>query len=175
MRYDVIIGIDPGSNGGMAVWIDGRIETKKMPAKRMADFNEYLKYLQSISQKGVLALVEKVQFRHEDAEGGKMFRMEKLMANFERIKMGLELEKIPYVMVHPMTWQAALKLRKEGEEKEDRKRRYREVAGKMTGKKATLWNADAILIMALGVKKEKTDPSWIDARMPENYYEQKIW
>lgn len=42
---------------------------------------------------------------------GKLYRIQKMMANFEQLKAIIAVCDIPFVMVHPMKWQNELKLR----------------------------------------------------------------
>lgn len=162
--YDVVLGIDPGSNGGIAVWKseDPKIETITMP-KNIADLRIYLQYIKSIRKKPIV-FVEKVQLRSDDVNQnpGKAFRIQQLLMAFQQLKDYIAVEGIPYVQVHPITWQAYLKLRKEKEEKKDRKNRYKAAAGHYYPTvKPTLWNADAILIMHFGRLKIQNDPNWV--------------
>lgn len=108
-----------------------------------------------------------------DASGkanmGKLYRIQRMMANFEHLKALIETAGIPYVMVHPLSWQTKLKLRVKGqkEEKAERKKRYQEKAGSLYPVKVTLWNADALLIMHFGRWALVNEPSWVKANLPE--------
>lgn len=147
-----VIAIDCGSNGGIAVYKDGKETAVKMP-KTNEDFKEYIEYWKSISKP--IVFIEKLSVRPDDvvADGtgvnmGKLFRIQKMIANFEQLKTIVECAGVPYVLVHPMKWQNGLKLRIKGEEKQARKNRYKDVAQSYYPTiKATLWNADALLIL----------------------------
>ena len=167
-KYDCVIGIDPGSNGGIAVWKseDPKIETITMP-KNIADLRIYLQHIKSI-RKNPIVFIEKVQLRSDDVNQypGKAFRIQQLLMAFQQLKDYIAIEGIPYVQVHPITWQAYLKLRKAKEEKKDRKNRYKAAAGHYYPTvKPTLWNADAILIMHFGRLKIQNDPNWVCQNM----------
>lgn len=170
--YDCIIGIDPGSNGGISVcYHDGNVKTIKMP-KELSDIRSFLSYVKDVSVNPIV-FVEKVQLRSDDISEnpGKAFRIQQLLMSFQRLKDYIEIENIPYVQVHPVTWQSYLKLRKKGEEKKDRKDRYKMAAGHYyPNVKPTLWNADALLIMHFGRLKCKTDPDWVfeNVNLPKN-------
>mgnify|MGYP000030047758 FL=1 len=83
------------------------------------------------------------------------------------LKDYFEIEDIPYIQVHPMTWQSTLKLRKQDEEKTERKNRYKRAAQHYYPTiKATLWNADALLIMHAGRLKLQNDPDWVRQNLP---------
>ena len=96
------------------------------------------------------------------------------MANYEHLKAIIETAGIPYVMVHPLKWQTALKLRVRGvhEEKAERKRKYQQTAGSLYPEiKATLWNADALLILHFGRYVLVNEPKWVKANLPEREYQ----
>lgn len=161
-----IIAIDCGANGGIAVYHNGKVTAVKMP-KTIDDFREYLEYWQSISHP--IAFVEKLSVRPDDvtADGngvnmGKLFRIQKMIANFEQMKASIEFSRIPLVLVHPMKWQNGLKLRIKGEEKKARKNRYKEIAQNLYPSiNATLWNADALLILQFARKAMVNDKEWV--------------
>ena len=174
---DVILGIDPGINGGIAEWTAGNpnIRTMKMP-KDLSELRVYFQYLKEIRQQPLIFL-EKVQLRADDVKDnpGKAFRIQQLLLAFQRLKDFIEVEGIPYVLFHPISWQSTLHLRKQGESKQDRKNRYKESAEHYyPGLKATLWNADAVLIMHAGRYKLKNEPNWVLANLP-NYVKDGIF
>lgn len=170
MKYDCIIGIDPGTNGGLAIWIEGQnVQTIKMPTK-LIDLREYFQCIKRVSDHPIIFL-EKLQLRHDDisVNPGKAFRIQKLMMAFQQLKDFIEVEGIPYCLVHPISWQSYLKLRLEGEDKKDRKNRYKSVASYYYPEvKVTLWNSDAILLMHFGWLKQKYDPNWINKNIPSD-------
>ena len=98
LDFDCICGIDPGSNGGIAVWRPNQqLQTIKMPK----DLSELRGYLKS-------------------------FRIQQLLMAFQRLKDYIEVGGIPYVLFHPMSWQNTLKLRTQRKEtKRERKNRYK--------------------------------------------------
>lgn len=180
MMVDTIIGIDPGAQGGIAVWKKDspKIITAKMPK----DVQELLDFLDYYSGSGhPLLMLEKVQVRPDDAavEGGavnmgKIYRIQKMLANFEHLRAVIDLSGIPYCLVHPMKWQARLCLRQKGEQKADRKKRYKEVAQKLyPDVKATMWNCDAILLMEFGraMLSDLKGRKWILENVPKREHE----
>ena len=74
---------------------------------------------------------------------------------------------MPYVLVHPMSWQSRLGLRIKGEKKKERKARYKEQAEKLYGGNVTLWNADALLIMHFGRNVLQYDQKWLLKNLPD--------
>lgn len=176
-QFDTIIGIDPGANGGLAVFQPGKItKTVKMPkdVRDLADFFGY--YAENFKP---IVFLEKLSVRPDDIQGnpGKIYRIQQMMANYEHLKALLETAGIPYIMVHPISWQTKLNLRsKAHEEKKDRKNRYKLKAEKEYPEcKITLWNADALLIMHFGRFVLVNDPSWVMSNLPAYIRESKIF
>lgn len=177
MKIDTVIGIDPGANGGIAVWSAGyNTKVIKMP-KDVRDLRDVLAYYADNFKP--IVFLEKLSVRPDDVmvEGdkaamGKLYRIQRMMANYEHLKALIETAGIPYVMVHPMTWQTKLSLRIKNEDKPERKRRYREIAAKTyTNIKVSLWNADALLILHFGRWALNNEPNWVKANLPEREYQ----
>lgn len=170
MTFDCIIGIDPGSNGGIAVWRPNqKVQTIKMP-KDLMDLRQYLQYIKTISKQPIVFL-EKVQLRSDDIKDnpGKAFRIQQLLISLQQLKDILIIEGIPHCLIHPISWQSYLKLRKKNEDKTARKNRYKIAAGHYYPEvKPTLWNADAILLMHFGRLKQQREPEWIKLNLPSN-------
>lgn len=179
ITINCVIGVDPGANGGIAIFIPGaNPKVAKMP-KDITELRDFFAYYRENFKP--IVFLEKLSVRPDDvtADGtranmGKLYRIQKLMANYEHLKALIETAEIPYVMVHPMSWQTTLKLRVRGqhEEKADRKRRYQEHAGKLyPGIKVTLWNADALLLMHFGRYVLVNNPQWVKSNLPEREYQ----
>lgn len=176
IKVDCIIGIDPGASGGIVVWRqNAKPRAIKMP-KDINDVKKLLEYYKSIGNP--IVFLEKLSVRPDDismggdgANMGKLYRIQRMMANFEQLKAVMMLAEIPYCMVHPMKWQNTLKLRTAGkvkEEKADRKRRYKDIAGKLyPAIKPTLWSADATLIMHFGRYVLANDMDWVKSNLPK--------
>ena len=178
-NIDCIIGIDPGASGGIAVFIPGRnVKTVKMP-KELAELQGFLEYY--AENYNSVVFLEKLSVRPDDvivkggkAAMGKLYRIQKMMANYEQLKALIGTSGIPYVMVHPASWQAKLKLRPKRvkEEKAQRKHRYKREAERLYPEvNATLWNADAVLIMHFGRWALVNDAKWVKANLPEREYD----
>lgn len=174
MKVNAIIAIDPGhSNGGIVIKTD-TINTYKMP-KDMKDLRDILQpYKDNYNP---IAFVEKLSIRTDDIDMGagdkkaamsKLFRIQTMMANFEHLKAILETMDIPFILVHPMKWQSGLNLRIKGEDKAERKRRYKEIAQAHNPLiKVTLWNSDALLIKEFGEYALVNLEKWMKAQLPE--------
>lgn len=173
IKINCIIAIDPGANGGIAIYrLECPIKTVKMP-KTLEELKNYIEYWQGISRP--LVFIEKLSVRPDDislgvggANMGKLFRIQKMIANYEQLKTTIELLGIPFVLVHPMKWQNALKLRVKGEEKAKRKARYKDVAqDNYPTVKVTMWNADALLIMHFGRLALQSMTDWVLEQIPK--------
>lgn len=115
-----------------------------------------------------ICFLEKLSIRHDDlVSSGKVYHIQKMLANYEHLKAMLEVSEMPYVMVHPLSWQSRLRLRIKGEEKTARKRRYAEIAKAMyPAVKVTLWNADALMILTFGRYILANDLKWLRTNLP---------
>ena len=176
MNINCVIGIDPGAQGGIAVYIPGdSIKTIKNP-KDVRDLRDFMQYYAD-NYKPIVFL-EKLSVRTDDidmSQGdrkkamGKLFRIQNMMANYEHLKAIIETCDVPYVMVHPASWQSKLNLRLKGvkEEKADRKNRYKAKAEELYKIKATLWSADAILLMHFGRWALVNDLKWVKQQLPQ--------
>ena len=179
ITINCVIGIDPGANGGIAIFIPGQnVKAVKMP-KDITALRDFLTYYAE-NYKPIVFL-EKLSVRPDDiatdgdkANMGKLYRIQKMMANFEHLKALIETAGVPYVMVHPLRWQTGLKLRERGkkEEKKDRKRRYQQYAAKQYPDiNVTLWNSDALLLMHFGRFVLVNEPKWVKEQLPEREYQ----
>lgn len=179
IRISAVIGVDPGAQGGIAVFIPGQNpKVVKMPKdiRELADFFAYYKenYKPIVFLEKLSVRPDDVMVQGERAAMGKMYRIQKMLSNFEHLKAIIETAGIPYVLCHPLSWQTKLKLRVRGEheEKADRKRRYAEHAAKLyPGVKVALWNSDAILLMHFGRWALVNEPNWVKANLPEREYQ----
>lgn len=177
IRINCVIGIDPGRNGGIAVYVPGRlVKTLRMPRK-MEDIQDYLAYYRDAYKP--IVFLEKLSVRPDDvmvqggaAALGKLYRIQQMMASYEHLKAIIETLGVPYVLVHPGKWQSALQLRAgHPEEKAERKRRYKGKAATLYPEvRATLWNADALLIMHFGRWALVNAQQWVKANLPEREY-----
>ena len=112
MKVNCIIGIDPGANGGIAVYrvYGQKVDVLKMP-KELSDLTDYLRYIKSICCP--IIFLEKLNVRPDDVvqqtedslNFGKLYRIQKMLAQYEKLKILIELCGIPFVMVHPIKWQ----------------------------------------------------------------------
>lgn len=93
MKVDCIIGIDPGVNGGIAVYrvYGQKVDVLKMP-KELSDLTDYLRYIKSICSP--IIFLEKLNVRPDDVVQqtgdslnlGKLYRIQKMLAQYEKLK-----------------------------------------------------------------------------------------
>lgn len=170
VKIDCIIGIDPGASGGITVYRPNNKEVSIKNPKDVKDLREYLSYYKEISSP--LVFLEKVQFHKDDAASGKTFGIEKLVRNFEQLKTTMEVMDIPFVLVHPGTWQSQLNLKIKREEKAARKKRYKDIAQRYyPDLKATMYNCDATLIMHFGRWALRNNIKWVMENLPQRNHD----
>ena len=168
-NIDLIIAIDPGKGGGIAIYRNGNINAVNMP-KNAKEMHEYFTYLNSISKNPICFIEEVSMFAGDQAKGGKSFNIAKMLMQFEQIKSMLSICNIPTIKVHPLTWQSRLKLRIKGEEKPARKKRYKQIAQQeQPHLKVTLKSCDSLLILKFGRLVLQNDTNWISDRLAEDY------
>lgn len=177
MTYDCIIGIDPGANGGIAVWTQNHVSVVRMP-RDMSELRRLVQYYQD--NYNVIVFIEKINIRHDDlmtdggrANMGKIFRIQQMVRNHEALKATIAVCDIPYCEVHPLTWQSRLHLRGfKDEAKSDRKRRYKVEAQKYFPQvNVTMWNCDALHIMRFGRYVLEWEIKWLNKNilnLPKN-------
>lgn len=168
-KIDTIIGIDPGANGGVFVINN----FANVAIKNPRTVTEWQRLIKKYSVGTTIIFIEKLNVAPMDAnEPGKIFRIQKMINGFSELKTILELSGLPFVLVAPMKWQNALCLRQQGETKQQRKNRYKIMAQKLHPEiKATLWNADAILIAEFGRYAIDNLPKWLFSNVPESQKE----
>jgi len=141
----MIIGIDPGRSGAVAIWSSGIDKVVKCPnnPKEMADV------IKSINNKNVIAYVERVWARPSNATRAAFT----FGVNYGEWLGILAALKIKTILVTPQTWMKYYKDKykiKLPKDKKDRKNKLKKMAQEYTDKKVTLYNADAILIAIYG-------------------------
>jgi len=192
VKYDRIIAIDPGLEGGIVVLVNGELRCKKMPVniilrkkdgKLVLTKNKkpsYRKETDILAVKQILQeqshlcnpllLIEKLMiFDKADSDQeapGKKYRIQMMLANYEALKTLIIIAGIPMVEVAPISWQSYLNLRRKGQDRNDRKALFVEMAGRYFPEmKSNLWNSDAACIAEFGRRKLAHDPRWIQERV----------
>ena len=148
----IIIGIDPGKSGALAVWDEGISRAIKCPSspEKMASIFGSLKTGNWIDGDGkMIAYIEQVHAFPTDARSS-AFKFGRNYGEWLGVLGALRIETIH---VTPQKWmkyyKEKLKIRLP-KDKQQRKRKLKEIAANYTDKKVTLYNADAILIAVYG-------------------------
>lgn len=180
IRISAVVGIDPGSNGGIVTWRpDHNITAIKMP-EDINDIRDYLNHLKTICSP--IVFLEKLSVRPDDitpgADGvnmGKLYRIQKMLANFEQLKAIITVAEIPFVLIAPISWQQKLRIRIKNEDKKDRKKRFKDIAQSLYPEiKQTMYSCDATLIMHFGRYMLANNMDWIKSNLP-NYLHNRLW
>jgi hypothetical protein len=153
----IIIGIDPGAGGAMAVWDKGISKIHKCPkdTETMADIVKESLYINKTKNiREVYAYMELVHAMPHDGRSS----LFKFGTNYGKWLGILGTFKVPTTLVSPQKWMKYWKDKLEiklPKEKPSRKRKLKEIASHYTDKKITLYNADAILIAMYGMYDKK--------------------
>jgi len=178
MRYSKIIGIDPGATGAIAILSKSGIGVKPMP--RIKELQELLReqaeYVPICFVEFVSAWTGDTDPKAKDYNPGKQFGIQKLKVNYTEIISSLTYIGIDYVVVHPKTWQAYLKLNFKGKSKPYRKKKYKEAAAiYWPGATNTLWSADALCIVQFGRLKLLNDMEYINEKLIRGLTKKEIF
>ena len=146
MKYETIIGVDPGANGGIAWITDGKACVEKMP-DTLQDLWELVvsisleagtggmgirAYLEAVSSSPQMGVVSAFSFGR----------------GYGNLEMALTAAGIPFERVRPQVWQKALGCMTKGD-KNVSKRRAQEL---FPDRKITHATADALLIAHYGTR-----------------------
>lgn len=142
MKYETIIGIDPGANGAIAWITDGKPCVEKMP-DTLQDLWELLcelsnegnckAYLEAVSSSPQMGVVSSFSFGR----------------GYGNLEMALTAAGIPFERIRPQVWQKALGCMTKGN-KNVSKRKAQEL---FPDRKVTHTTADALLIAYYGTKQ----------------------
>ena len=139
-----IIGIDPGTNGGIAWITDGKPCVEKMP-DTLQDLWELLRDIDIASEEYCHAYIEQV---HSSPQMG--VKSAFTFGNgFGHLEMALTAAGIPFTRIRPQVWQKELGCMTKGD-KNITKRKAQELFPSL---KVTHATADALLIATYGTKQ----------------------
>lgn len=140
------IGIDPGSNGGIAIIDEGIVKVRKM-----LKFIDLVYFFREFEPSETFVILEKVStWRNDEDTPGKAMNIVKMVQGYQQIIDALTITGLHYMEENGYSWQKKLRVWKKGEDSGERKNRYKEIARKIFSKKniqVTLWNADALLLV----------------------------
>lgn len=159
-----VIGIDPGSGGGIAIYKKNRLhQAIKMPAG-LTEMKRYFDFIKE-NNDDVIVFIEKVQMFMSDSDEenkGMQFRIKSLLSNYDQLKSLIVFYGFQFVEVYPQTWQKELGLSMRGVEKTIRKNIYKDTAGFCFPEaNITLHTADALLILKFGLNMLNHNPIWV--------------
>ena len=142
----IVIGIDPGKSGAIAVWDEGIDKAIKCPdsPEKMANI-----FSSIMNNNKIVAYIEQVHAFPTDARSSAF----KFGKNYGEWLGVLGTLRIKTVHVTPQKWMKHYKEKFKmalPKDKQQRKRKLKEIAANYTDKKVTLYNADAILIAVYG-------------------------
>lgn len=166
MKYNKIIGIDPGKSGGIAIYYKKQTKAGKMPE----DVGAFARMIEAHKQEGeLIVFLERVSMFMSDSDkknNGKQFRIQKMLANYESMITTLKIFGVPYVEVTPMVWQKHLNLWIKGAEKIVRKQKYKAAAQSWHPEiKVINATADALCVLRFARRKMVEDPKWIEEKV----------
>ena len=153
----VIIAIDPGASGGIAIWDKGIKSIHKCPkdVEKMADIVNNSVNGSWINGDGkAVAYIEQVHAFPTDARSSAF----KFGTNYGKWLGILGAKKIKTILVSPQKWMKYYQKKfnfKLPKNKTERKRRLKELAAEYTDKTVTLYSSDAILIAMYGVHEQQ--------------------
>jgi hypothetical protein len=147
------VGIDPGANGGFAIWCPDAVPPYLVTESMQEDITNLYKwmkmYLGSYTIRFNVSLEQVSGFIGHEHPGSRMFNFG---MNYGSILMALTALGIQYTLVTPQKWQKELGIHpryKKVESKEDFKRRLKELALKLFpnfSDQITLKTCDAVLL-----------------------------
>ena len=159
----IVVGIDPGKSGAIAVWdegIDKAIKCPDSPEKMANIFNSIMTNSWIDGDGKIVAYIEQVHAFPTDGRSSAF----KFGKNYGEWLGVLGALRIKTIYVTPQKWMKHYKEKFNmalPKDKQQRKRKLKEIAAKYTDKKVTLYNADAILIAVYGFieqnKKKEED------------------
>ena len=142
MKKLSFVGIDPGKNGGIAVfWNDGTSDAHRFP-KLEYQLPQIVKKIKSKARENKTKLDWVIEDIHAlyGSSAKATFSFGKNLGHWEGV---LHSNKIEWETVSPKIWQSEYDLPKD---KAERKRKLKEIAQSLVDYKVTLATADAILI-----------------------------
>lgn len=176
IRISAVVGIDPGVNGGIVTWRPNEKITAIHMPKDVTELRNYLEFLKTICSP--IVFLEKLSVRPDDvtvgdagANMGKLYRIQKMLQNFEQLKAIITVAEIPFVLIAPISWQQKLRIRIKNEDKKDRKKRYKDIAQSLYPEiKQTMYSCDATLIMHFGRFILQNNPRWVLENLPQQMH-----
>ena len=160
MRVDTIIAVDPGKTGGIAIKFNGKYKVYKMPDS-LVKIDDLLKHYNDVSD-SMLVVIESIRL-HNTGNMAMVSRMQKLFENYNQIKTLVAMNRIPFIEVAPVSWQAYLNLRTsriKAMDRTGRKRAYRDFAQPWWPDKLNIDVADSVCLLIWAERNIKFNPDF---------------
>ena len=159
----IVIGIDPGKGGGIAIWNYGIVKALKCPNSVPEMASIVSSCIGNWQVNNVVAYIERVHAFPTDGRSSAF----KFGVNYGQWLGILASLNIETVLVTPQKrmkyWKEKFNI-KLPKDKQQRKRKLKEIAAQYTDKKVTLYNADAILIAVYGFIEQNKKKEDLNAR-----------
>lgn len=153
----LIMAVDPGKTGAIATAkfnpSDGSLNN--IVVYNMPDMISEIALKTSVQKENIVVFIEKITTFGIDIENkGKLFRLQKLHENYTRIETLFHIRGINVFPVMPIHWQRSLKLKADGPEYKDRKKKWAEFSrSTFPHHKITNQKADAMCILEYARRK----------------------
>jgi len=160
MDFDIIIGIDPGKTGGIAIKFNNRYKVYKMPDD-LLKIDELLKFYNELGT--ILIIIEKITLHHTQ-DIARISRMQKMFAQYEQLKTLFVMNNLQFIEVTPKSWQSYLGLNTKRNRKlkrGQRKKVYRNWAQQWWPEKLIIQVADAVCLLIYGERNLKYNPDFV--------------
>lgn len=161
---ETIVTIDPGYSGAIVIYSKDDFQILKNDNRRtFTQIFETLKQIKS-NYENIMVFIEKVgMFKADSNEDGKRFNINKMVIHYNNFLNALDVLKIPYLKVSAQKWQRYLNLYKKGEDKKERKNRYKAYSqGIFKNIEVTTINQDALCLVCFAKRLIEYDRSFID-------------
>ena len=116
----------------------------------------------------MIVFLEKVSVKPEKYEGKVKDFMQKAVNSYEELKVWLKDHQIPYVLVHPVAWEAKLGLRAQESHKERKARLWNKAKELFPRIKIQSWNVTPLLLTTFGEYMIENELDWILSNLPKD-------
>lgn len=152
MKYNCIMGIDPGKTGAISVLTN----KMKVPVSHTPEnFDELKQVLRLYNDFDVIVFLEKVNiwFKDDTDNPGKKFRIQKLIDSYVELRTAIKMTGYDVVEVTPVQWLKGIGLPNIKDRTERKNRNKTHAKYFYPGLNITHANADSLLILQYGISK----------------------
>jgi len=165
-----LFGIDPGrKSGAIAKW-NGKIEIWQLDKFASSnDYFDFFRYQKEICQNPVIVIENITTYPADASNPGKMFRLEQMKTHYAELRAAIRASGISFIEVMPRSWMKYLHLYIDHEDRDIRKKRFKDIAKeRYSYVKVNSKNADALLILEYARTRLKYDPQYFVSGIKEN-------